>query len=1262
MKWLRKGLRLSGKVLLLVLVGAFTVTVFFPGLFIKYLQSYANYKYLNPLGLRLSYGGFVGDLFSSLRFQEITVTSSEGSFTLHVEDAQMEIDFLRLLKRDLLFQEVSIGSLQLNLPSIDPLDENNGFDLNRLPRVSISNLNIENATVTQGNTAFWFRTAGDLDLTGNITLENARIGIFYPQLLDTLDLVADRFIFDGQLINISAGDMSYQESRAALNGRIQLIPTVNVDLYAISDQFQRPEIFPEWLDCQSIEGRLHGTLDSLICRFSLGLSAQNHPLDRAEVDFTISNRGIYLERGLFTKDTQQVVVDGDIDLDGNLSLGAMFVNARLSDFLPDIPEFILDGSAIIETKWQGSDTDSMLLTLALDQLSYRNYCLNDIHGGLKLDDQTWVTTDTSILRFADSDIQLWGSVDVDEEIMDIEVYLQSEVLEQLLDSLGLAPVKGRADGRLWASGFWDDPSITGAITLDSLEYQGLKIGRALVQFVLDEILSRPSGRLYASTGNLGIRELSIEGGEAEFIFREDTVFATKMRLYQGLEKIETHGYLALEDPLIAVFDTLAAWRNSELLTSEHLSIMLDGGKIKISPTVLSGAGGQVELSGEWIDADSYALFANSRDLELEGVLRFLGEPPWLRGKVDGEVSIYMEDSRLGLSGTLSAADGEFEQIPFSRVNTEFLLADNRLILSQFDWQQENGTLAATGELIYALDNTSFGGIGSLDSLNLRGELDQFQFHNLQSFMPWPYETYGHLSGPFTATGAADRPIYTADLSASDPRFDLFAGESLTGRLHYEDERLTFYDLDLQTASGRYRGGGSLPADLRPGVGRLDIIKDAPVDLAFNGNTTQLDFIIPYFPDIDSLTGEYEIELSLSGTFMDLIRNGNLIVRNGKVELFLMENPISGVEGEISLVDNLLTVERLEAHTPSSQRRRRDNSSVALTGTMDMTRFFDPAFDLQLTGEHAYFTKPLGEIEATGSPNFTIAGRDTVYFRGEFIPDPNQFFIRMDYTTSTSYVLKEPDEGTILVYDIHVPLYSGATVDINDVTAEVEGEVTVTKVGSGDWRYAGTIDVLSGDFTLNGYDFVLDEGTVTLDPSAFNPQFYIVATTQVYMPSYTGSPGQSEDMVDVTLVLTGTMDDPQISFNSSYGLYSESDLLQIFALGTNPQAGVDPAMTASMSLTNIILRRIEEETRLVSGLDRFQIQTTNPRTVLSDLEAVRIHVGKRLWSNVYVGVRADPTLSFNQYEVALRISRNMSLVGSVDENGLYEIKYRLKLRY
>ncbi|MFB0516768.1 MAG: translocation/assembly module TamB domain-containing protein, partial [Candidatus Neomarinimicrobiota bacterium] len=72
--------------------------------------------------------------------------------------------------------------------------------------------------------------------------------------------------------------------------------------------------------------------------------------------------------------------------------------------------------------------------------------------------------------------------------------------------------------------------------------------------------------------------------------------------------------------------------------------------------------------------------------------------------------------------------------------------------------------------------------------------------------------------------------------------------------------------------------------------------------------------------------------------------------------------------------------------------------------------------------------------------------------------------------------------------------------------------------------------------------------------------------------------------------------------------------------------------------------------------------TSPRTVIPELEEVRIHIGKRLSPKLYVGMQADPTMSFNQYQIAYRLSRNMSLVGSVDHNGLYQINYRLKLRY
>ncbi|UCD38635.1 MAG: translocation/assembly module TamB domain-containing protein, partial [Fidelibacterota bacterium] len=92
------------------------------------------------------------------------------------------------------------------------------------------------------------------------------------------------------------------------------------------------------------------------------------------------------------------------------------------------------------------------------------------------------------------------------------------------------------------------------------------------------------------------------------------------------------------------------------------------------------------------------------------------------------------------------------------------------------------------------------------------------------------------------------------------------------------------------------------------------------------------------------------------------------------------------------------------------------------------------------------------------------------------------------------------------------------------------------------------------------------------------------------------------------------------------------------------------------------RRFEENARQVSGLDRFQIQTASPRSIIPEPEEVRFHIGKRLSPRLYVGVQADPTLSFNQYQIAYRLNRNISLVGSVDENGLYQAKFRLKIRY
>lgn len=1278
MKLLRSSLSALGKAVLLLLLASFTLILFFPGIFTKYLQVYANRNYLAPLGLHVSYHGFAGDLWGTMEFQGITVAAEDAAFNLKATNVEMNIDFLRLLRRDLSFDQLTIEALQLQLPTRQRSKRPDRFAVDRLPWVSIRDFRIDECTVNLGDDRFWLRLSGDLDVSDEVRGEDFHIELVHSGLSDTLFLDSKGLGFDGEQLSVIAGDLIYGENRLLIDGTVQLLPVVNVDLQVQSDQLDYLESLPEWMEFQTAEGSIVGPPDGLEFRLAMGMLVEGRLLDEAQVNFSLTDEGIRIHRGVFARGTQRIQVRGDVDFGGNLALDLSFFHARLDEFIPTAPALTLDGSATVQLAWQDDELDSLHLALNLDRLEYGGRTLSHIRGTVQMSDQLWRITDTTSTQIAGSRIQLWGSVNAAQADLDLEVYLQTDSLAALLSALGLAPVGGRANGQVWISGPWNDPALTGTVMLGDAHYLDVTVGKGFIQFVLDRTVSHLEGRLNASLGDLDFMGIPVEGGEVEFIFAGDTVYASSVKLYQGLERLFTRGHLVLSEAGYAVLDTLAVSRNMELLTIGTFVAMRVGNRWELPLTAIEFAEGQLSFSGEWTDPRNFALQAASSRLDMERLYRFLGKPPRLRGVVDADITVSNQANRLTFTGNLVATDGEVDQIPFSRLRAEILLEDNNLVLQAFNWRKGSAGVKGEGLLVYQLDDTRLGGLGALDSLAFSGELDAFPLHDLQPLLPWTLETYGAVTGSFEARGPAHDPVYTADFNIAAPQFDLIKGEHLTGHLRYEDQRLTFTNLALETPSGAYTGGGVLPVNLSGGI---RLLPDQPVDMVFAGTTAQLDFITPYFDVIDSLNGTYSIELALSGTFDRLMRNGKLDITNGRVELFTMENPIVDLEGQAVITDNILRIEQLVGHTPKvpskgildrirreivggifGGQRAQESSELIVSGTMDMSEFFHPAFNLQLTGEHVYFATPLREIEAVGSPSLTVVGKDTIQIRGDFVPDPGELVLNMEFTSSESYALKEPDEGTILVYNIHVPFYSGAAIRNSELDVEVEGEITLTAVGSEDFRYAGTVDVTDGNFIYNGYDFTLIEGRVILEPSTFNPQFFIRATTEIDGPR-SGSSGAQLETVDVTLILTGTLEEPSLSFQSSSLSYTESALLQLFALGMEPQGnGVDPGYSAQWGIENIILREIEKDTRLVAGLDQFQIQSSGLLASTDNERDIRFRLGKRLSPRWYVGMQADPTMNFSQYRVAYRLNRNMTLEGSVDPNGLYQVNYRIKYRY
>ncbi len=388
----------------------------------------------------------------------------------------------------------------------------------------------------------------------------------------------------------------------------------------------------------------------------------------------------------------------------------------------------------------------------------------------------------------------------------------------------------------------------------------------------------------------------------------------------------------------------------------------------------------------------------------------------------------------------------------------------------------------------------------------------------------------------------------------------------------------------------------------------------------------------------------------------------------------MENEISEVSGSLTIADNLLVISDLQGVThdhlssnimqvfrksffkrSTPKQGSGKKGKMVIEGSMDMTKFFEPVFDIKMRGEGIYFSTPLKEIEAVGEADFTVTGQDTILLTGQFVPEPEQAIFRRDFEFTEDYVLSEQGGRTIIIYNIYVPFYSGAIVRNSEVDAQVEGELTLTATGGEEFRYAGTVEVTSGEFLYNGSSFEIQEGNVLFEPSVFNPQFNISAVTEIPV---------GLEPVEITLLMTGSLEDPNLSFSYPPSLsYTDSDLLSLFTIGDVSLSGTDPGLAATSGIGNIFLRESEKYARRVSGLDRFQIQTPGFRSVQSGESSLKIALGKRITPRLYVGLQADPSLTIDQYgyQVAYRLGKNMYLEGSLSP-GLYRVNYRVKYRY
>ena len=80
-----------------------------------------------------------------------------------------------------------------------------------------------------------------------------------------------------------------------------------------------------------------------------------------------------------------------------------------------------------------------------------------------------------------------------------------------------------------------------------------------------------------------------------------------------------------------------------------------------------------------------------------------------------------------------------------------------------------------------------------------------------------------------------------------------------------------------------------------------------MDFHVEAHLRSLPFLSPYIENLDSVRGDIDITLSLTGPVESIQRSGHMVVKNGKVYTLLLGDPITKVEGDAYMNHNQMII-------------------------------------------------------------------------------------------------------------------------------------------------------------------------------------------------------------------------------------------------------------------------------------------------------------------------------------------------------------------
>ncbi len=431
-----------------------------------------------------------------------------------------------------------------------------------------------------------------------------------------------------------------------------------------------------------------------------------------------------------------------------------------------------------------------------------------------------------------------------------------------------------------------------------------------------------------------------------------------------------------------------------------------------------------------------------------------------------------------------------------------------------------------------------------------------------------------------------------------------------------------------------------------GTRALDVTADGHLDLklfsGFNSDFTS--------------AGLIAMKVTVGGTLEDPLPQGTFQVTNGSLSYAGLPSGLSELNGSLLFTHDRMHIESLSARTGG--------------GTLDLkgdATYFSRQLNFNLTarGKDVRLRYPPGVSSTADAEMHWVGSRSASTLSGDI--SINKIAVTPGFDFS-AYLERSRQFSTITpanspLYDIKLDIRvrTAPELQMRTAIARLSGDADLHLRGSvARPAVLGRVDILEGQATFHGTRFTLERGDITFaNPITVEPQLNLQASTHVR--NY-----------DLNITVTGTPDRLNLNYRSEPPL-PKSDIIALLALGrTNEesaqlqeqsgQSAFSDQATA-LILSQALNATVSSRLQRLFGASNIKIDPqglsteTNPTA-----RGPQVTIEQEFANNISLTYSTNVSQSSQQIiRGEYYVNRNLSIVGTRDQNGVVSFDVRIRRR-